>query len=101
MNFISNEALKLSDLPRREASWDVIELFALSFNGYATFGNTLGELASAHRKAGTIPSDLSELRGVLFLEQRSWRHAMSRPDAEGLRFIWSLIDGIRVHLEKR
>ena len=101
MKLISNEALRLSDLPPRAASWSVIEQFALTFNGYTELGNELGELADTHRKAGTVPEDLSQLRGILFLEQRSWRHAMSRPDEAGMRFIWALIDGIRVHVEKR
>lgn len=101
MKLISNEALRLSDLPPRGASWDDVQMFALTFDGYSAFGNKLGELASSHRKAGTVPEDLSELRGILFLEQRSWRHAMSRPDDAGLRFIWSLIDAIRVQLDGR
>ena len=102
MTFISNEALRLIDLPPRDARWDVIEMFALTFNGYSTsFGGQLDVLANKHRMAGTVPSDLSQLRAILFLEQRSWRHAMSRPDEAGLRFIWSLIDGIRVQLESR
>ena len=102
MTFIANDSLRLIDLPQRDARWDVIEMFALTFNGYSTsFGNQLDVIANKHRTEGTVPSDLSQLRAILFLEQRSWRHVMSRPDEAGMRFVWSLIDGIRVQLEKR
>lgn len=101
MNEILNEALKVEDLPGAGATWREIEVFALTFDGYRRVGPSLGELAQRHREAGTVPADLSELRGILFLQQRSWRHVMDVPDEAGMRFIWALIAGIRRVIEER
>lgn len=92
---IPNDVLKRAQVPPPGASWDAIEAFALTFDGYAAFGNKLGELAEKHRAAGTVPTDLDELRACLFLEQRSWRHAGSVPDRAGLAHIQRLLEGIR------
>lgn len=92
---ISTDLLKRAQVPPPGASWDAIQAFALTFDGYAAFGNKLGELAQRHRAAGTVPTDLEELRGCLFYEQRAWRHAMSVPDRAGLAHIERLLEGIR------
>ncbi len=92
---LSNDALQRAQVPGPGASWEAIEAFALTFDGAAAFGNTLGALAEKHRTAGTAPTDLDELRGCLFLEQRRWRHAQSRPDRAGLTHIQRLLEGIR------
>ena len=85
----------MENIPGPNATLAEIEAFALTFNGYARIGPRLGELASHHLRNGTIPSTLDELRGCLFLEQRRWRHQMSRPDARGLAHMRALVAGIR------
>lgn len=97
---ISNDVLKRAQVPPAGAPWEAIEAFALTFDGYAAFGNTLGPLAEQHRKAGTVPTDLDELRACLFLEQRSWRHVGSVPDRAGLAHVERLLEGIRRALAK-
>lgn len=97
MQLIDSAALKRAHVPGPNAPWSDIEAFALTFNGHARFGNTLGELTSEHRRNGTIPATLDELRGCLFFEQRRWRHQGSRPDAPGLAFIGRLLEAIRAH----
>lgn len=71
MKLIENDALTLGDVPSPHARWEELAQFALTFNGYQRIGPRLGELAAQHREAGTIPTTLDELRGCLFLEQRS------------------------------
>lgn len=83
------------EIPKPGATWREIEAFALTFDGYKVIGPRLGELAQRHREARTVPEDLNELRGCLFLEQRSWRHVQSVPDEKGMRHIWALIEAIR------
>lgn len=85
-------------IPGPNAPWREIEVFALTFDGYKRIGPRLGELAERHRKARTVPDDLDELRGCLFLQQRSWRHAQCVPDDAGMKHIRALIEGIRKKL---
>ncbi len=88
----------MARVPGPNASWAELEAFAVTFDGYARFGKGLDALASQHRRNGTIPSSLDELRGCLFFEQRLWRHWMSRPDERGLAHVRALIEGIRALL---
>lgn len=82
-------------MPGPDARWEQIEPFALTFDGYAAFGKELGPLAQRHREADTVPLTLDELRGCLFLEQRSWRHVGGRPDERAMRHIRELLEAIR------
>lgn len=86
----------MENIPGPDATWAEIETFAVTFNGYARFGKGLDELASLHRRNGTIPSSLDELRGCLFFEQRLWRHWGSRPDERGMAHVRALLEGISV-----
>jgi hypothetical protein len=99
-NPILNGELLRRLVPAQAAPWEEIERFALTFDGYRAFGNRLDELASRHNQAGTVPSDLAELRGCLFFEQRSWRHAQCRPDERGMRHIRALLEAIRSALPR-
>lgn len=77
-----------------------IHEFALTFDGYAAFDN-LGDLANAVRDGwgedGRLPSDLSELRGCLFFEQRRYRHFDGEPVGEDLVYVQALVEAIRRH----
>jgi hypothetical protein len=92
---IPNAELTQSKVPGAQARWREIEVFAVTFNGYARIGKGLGELSSRHRDAGTVPSSLDELRGCLFIEQRSWRHVGGTPDEKAMRYVRALIEAIR------
>ena len=61
----ANSTLTQADVPGPDARWRVIEVFALTFDGYRAFGNALGPLAQRHREAQTVPTTLDELRAVV------------------------------------
>ncbi|MDP1825356.1 MAG: hypothetical protein Q8L48_19015 [Archangium sp.] len=95
---LSNADLRRAQVPGPQASWQEIEHFALTFDGYQRIGQRLGALAEQHRAAGTLPHELDELRGCLFLEQRRWRHFQSVPDEKAMQHIRALVEEIRRQL---
>lgn len=97
MQLIDNADLKRAQVPGPNATWAEIEAFAVTFDGYRRFGNRLDALTSEHRRNGTVPESLDELRGCLFFVQRVLRHQMSRPDAQGLAFVRKLLEAIAAH----
>lgn len=92
MVMVSNKSLKLQKIPSPGADYYDISEFALTFNGYDN--PNCADLANS-RSAKT----LSELRAVLFFEQRRFRHFDSYPDGEDLQYIRSLIQEIRAKVE--
>jgi hypothetical protein len=88
---ISNEDLELKHIPGARASWEQIERFALTFNGYDELGmDACAQLASE----GNLRT-LTELRAVLFFEQRRWRNFGDAPDAAAIKKIRDLLARIR------
>ena len=98
---ISNEALELAHLPPADAGWKQLEAFALTLNGYEAIGQRLGDLAEGHARAGTVPEDLTELRGCLFFEQRRWRKFDEPPAGKPMEHIHRLLEAIRNALTNR
>ena len=90
--YIPNVLLRAERLPGPHASWEEIERFALTFNGYTHCGSL--EACAAVAKARRHET-LSDLRTCLFYEQRSWRHCGWHPDAEAMAYIRHLIELIR------
>jgi len=89
---ISTKDLKISDVPDVSASLHEINRFALTFdpaerNPYVPAG--LGF------KGLTADSDLTELRGQLFVEQRRWNHYCRMPDPETESEFRSVVERIR------
>lgn len=101
MKPIPSAELQLEHVPRPGARWPEIAEFALTFDGYKAFGAQLGALAEQHFKAQTLPETLDELRGVLFLHQRSWRHVGGSPDLRALAYFHRILEAIRAHLTTR
>lgn len=95
MEVIPDEALKPDLIPAPDASWDVIQDFALSFAGYKIHGSyeKCAEIANAQRR-----ESLSDVRTCLFFEQRRWRHIGEEPDDETLLYIRSLVEEIRTRV---
>jgi hypothetical protein len=89
---VSNKSLKLQKIPTPGADYYDISKFALTVDGYE-LPNCV-ELANS-RTAKT----LSELRAVLFFEQRRFRHFDCYPEGEDLEYIRSLIQEIRAKVE--
>ncbi len=95
MKSISNEQLRVEDLPSPGADWCAIQTFALTFDGYAQWGSfeKCAEIAN-QRKAST----LTEMRTCLFFEQRRWRHFGEDPPQEDMPYMRDLIEKIRSRL---
>jgi hypothetical protein len=89
---IDDNALTVADVPPRDADWNIITEFALTFDGYKIWGSfdKCAEIANARRH-----DCLTELRTCLFFEQRRWRHFGEEPDAEGMEYIRGLVQKIR------
>ena len=101
MESIPNEALEPTHVPPSDGPWKDIERFALTFNGYEAIGQRLGDLANEHAQLGTVPVDLSELRGCLFFEQRRWRQFDEPPQGKPIEHIGRLLEGIRAAVARR
>jgi hypothetical protein len=89
---VPNKLLQFSEIPSPEADYVDISEFALTFDGYDL--PNCADLANS-RSAET----LSELRAVLFFEQRRFRHFGYFPKGEDLEYIRTLIQEIRVKVE--
>jgi hypothetical protein len=106
MNEIANSNLTEKDIPPPNAGWDVIELFALSFNGYSYWGSfeKCADIANSGldlwNEKRVLPDSLIELRTCLFFEQRRWRHYGISPGSEDLPYIHALVDAIRSKVQK-
>ena len=92
---IPNEELVLTRIPRAEASWTVIEKFALTFYD-EDYLKSIGGLQWCNelvrsRRAKT----LTELRATLFAEQRGWRVNLEPPDGLELIYLQGLVWRIR------
>ncbi|MBT4399561.1 MAG: hypothetical protein HOD37_08765 [Bacteroidetes bacterium] len=85
---VPNKSLKLSEIPLLESRYENIEQFALTFDGYEL--SNCAELANS-RSAKT----LSEMRAVLFFEQRRFRHFGYYPEGEDLEYIRMLVRKIK------
>ncbi len=93
---IPDHALRRSDLPGPAAAWTDVERFALTYDG-AT-GPALSELLERHAQARSLPETLTELRAILYLEQRSHRHASRAPSGEALTRVRAIVEAIRARV---
>ena len=69
MKHIPSDRLQLSEIPPDDAEMHAIEMFALTFNGYAFWGD------SCFEQAGSDCLCIDHIRARLFCEQRAGRHA--------------------------
>ncbi len=97
METISNEELSIGHLPPPSADWEVIQEFALTFNGYEAWGSFEKAAEVANNRLG---STLTELRTCLFFEQRRWRHFGDEPNDEAMAYIHELIEKIRLKVSE-
>ena len=86
--YISNSSLELANIPAPGSNYYDISEFALAFDGYEL--PNCAELANS-RSAKT----LSELRAVLFFEQRRFRHFGCNPEGKDLEYVRILVQEIR------
>ncbi len=85
---ISNDDLRLQDIPSQKADWFTLEQFALTFDGYEF--EKCAEIANDHRH-----DTLTNLRICLFYEQRRWRHFDEVPDEDSMKYIRAVLNKIR------
>lgn len=96
---IPNAELTAADVPTSAHDLEPVTEFALSFDGYAYWGERCGERANRaadhYHATGELPSDLSALRACLFYEQGRLRWSPGDPDERWTIWIQALLDGIR------
>ncbi|WP_240421811.1 hypothetical protein [Paenibacillus periandrae] len=99
---ISNDNITLADIPKPNASWERINRFALSFNGYQEFGSfdavvKIDDIVNdKYKETGDFSlCSITELRTSLFLIQRGCTHRGDQPEGEHLSFVQELIEEIR------
>lgn len=84
--------LTARDIPSPEAGSDAILEFAHRWDGYESSGSFEAAAELANRR---FQFTVDELRTLLFLEHRRWRHFGEEPDAEAMSYIRWLIEAIR------
>lgn len=92
MKYIPNSELRFERIPGPGASWKEIARFALTFNGYTYCGSSerYAEITGMR-----VQSTLSELRTLLFHEERGARHGGFDPGEREMRYIEGLMEQIR------
>lgn len=94
--------LMLAEIPSTRADWNELQRFALTFDGYAVFGDKCGpmanRLAEAWTNTGTFACEMNDLRNALFFEQRSWRHIGEVPGEQTMVYLRALVAAIRARL---
>lgn len=93
---VSNDDLRLQDIPYQKADWSAIQQFALTFNGYESHDSfeKCAQIANDHRH-----DTLTNLRICLFFEQRRWRHFGEEPDEDSMAYIRAVLNKIRHKVE--
>ena len=94
MNQISNQNLKLEEIPDPDGKWQQWVRFAHMVNGYEVHG---GFKPCADLANGGEAKTLTELRCALFFEARRDRHSGGRSTDESL--IRELLGAIRKKVE--
>ena len=96
INPISNQDLKLIDIPDPDINWDAWSRFAHTINGYEVQG---GFEPCADLANGGEAKTLTELRCALFFEARRERHSGGMSTDEAL--IRELLRAIRQKVDAR
>src|SRR6266498_5363425 len=107
MDKIPNSQLIENDIPSRGASWQNIQPFALTFNGYEYWGTfkKCREVAdygiNLHRRQEPLAQSLTDLRTCLFFEANRWQHFGREPSKKGMAYIRALIEAIRMRVARK
>lgn len=96
---IPNAELTAADVPESARDLAAVAAFAVSFDGYAHWGERCGQradrAAADFHASGQVPGDLSALRSCLFYEQGRLRWTAGDPGEEWIGWIQALLDAIR------
>ena len=101
IKIIATKDLKLSDLPRKDANWDLFTSFALTFDPRIELedGNFPFSTYSIEQTP-TEDSMISEIRLYLYSQQRWWNHQTHEIDAKSLSKIHNVIEILRNKLKQ-
>ncbi|MDF1543218.1 MAG: hypothetical protein RQ731_08490 [Anaerosomatales bacterium] len=103
-NEVPGSDLQPGDVPRVSDGWDAIFTFALSYDGYAHYGDRCADMANHaaddYSGHGRLPDLVDELRACLFFEQRRWRHFGETPNEEARRHFDALLEAIRQKVQR-
>ena len=101
---VASEDLQTEDFPGRGATFDVVQKFGYSFDGYAALGmEDCAKIANAalsdYYHKDELPDDLDTLRACMFFEVRRWSLYEQMPDTKANIYMFALVDAIREKLE--
>ena len=99
IKIIATKDLKLSDLPRKNANWDIISSFALSWDPKVEIKDEKHQFSLDH-----LPNENStimEIRVYIYDQQRSWNHRTGEIDSKSLREIHQAIELLRSKLQEK
>ncbi|HLX88115.1 MAG TPA: hypothetical protein VKR22_06630 [Acidimicrobiales bacterium] len=98
---VPNDGLRPDMVPRRDSPWEVVQAFALTYDGHA-YWDDVAELAGRGwrdwARTGAVYGRIDQLRGSLFYEQRRWHHFGEAPSERAAQYVWALLDAIREHV---
>jgi hypothetical protein len=96
---INNTDLSPADIPVSALDLQAVSEFALSFDGYAHWGERCGDranrAAAEFHETGRVPTDVAALRACLFYEQGRLHWSEGTPDDRWTAWIQALLDAIR------
>jgi len=87
-NVISSKDLKIDDLPSVDAEWQEISKFALTYD-HAESGESFRVSIDSNQETNNL--SISELREILYLQQRYWNYHSEEPDKESMKGIRNII----------
>ncbi len=93
-----------NEVPGRNACWEQIREFGVSFEG-CWFSEETGDIANSmynvYKTSGVQAfegKETDELRAALFFEQRRYRHLGQSPEGMNLLYVQELTSAIRKHM---
>jgi hypothetical protein len=96
---ISTKDLTISDLPRKNANWDRISSFALTWDPKVELIDKQYHFSLNH-----LPnegSSIIEIRAYIYQQQRSWNHQSREPDSKSLQKIHQAIELLRNKIQEK
>jgi hypothetical protein len=95
---IPTKSLTLDEVPAEDAEWDQISNFALTFDVYEVSNYSVPEIGLENAQASC---SISELRGLIYHEQRRVHHWGRGVDADTLKKFREVISLIREKLQEQ
>ena len=94
---VANTELTPADVPSFKEPWELLEPFALTFDGFKYWGS----IEKCAEVADEPPGTLTQLRTCLFFEARRWKNLRRHPDEQAMKRIRALVYAIREKVNAR